>query len=49
MAIFIAWIWLDEMPTFISIMGGVIAIVGVWMLQRSRRSGSIGDVSKRKT
>jgi len=49
MAIFIAWIWLDEMPTFISIMGGVIAIVGVWMLQRSRRSGAIGDVSKQKT
>ncbi|MGE6552604.1 DMT family transporter [Bacillus mycoides] len=28
-ACFIAWIWLDEVPTFVSIIGGIITILGV--------------------
>jgi drug/metabolite transporter (DMT)-like permease len=32
--IIIAWIWLDELPTALAIMGGVIAIVGIVIVNR---------------
>jgi len=29
LAIFIAWIWLDEVPAFLSLVGGFLALMGV--------------------
>jgi drug/metabolite transporter (DMT)-like permease len=32
LAIFIAWLWLDEIPAFLSLMGGFIALLGVMIV-----------------
>lgn len=43
-AIFIAWLWLKELPTTLSIIGGAIAIVGVLIVHiygRKSRSNSL--------
>lgn len=36
LAIFVAWLWIDEIPSVLSIGGGIIAIMGVCLLQKSR-------------
>ena len=32
-AMFIAWVWLSEMPTLLTVLGGAIAIIGVVLVQ----------------
>ena len=41
-AIVIAWIWLNEMPTPIAIIGGVVTILGVFLINKY---GLLSDVS----
>ncbi len=32
----IGWLWLGEVPTFLSLIGGLIALFGVWIVSRSK-------------
>lgn len=41
MAIGIAWIWLGEVPRWISLVGGAIALVGVVMVNAKGREGAV--------
>ncbi|MDR3491790.1 MAG: DMT family transporter [Gammaproteobacteria bacterium] len=34
-ASFLGWIFLDEIPTLLSLLGGIIALLGVWVLNHS--------------
>ena len=36
-ATFLGWVWLGEVPTFISIIGGVTVLLGVWVVNQSYR------------
>lgn len=46
--IFVAWLWLGEVPTSISIIGGMIALMGVWLVNHSYRSlPKVEIISKR--
>ncbi|MFC1984088.1 DMT family transporter [Chloroflexota bacterium] len=40
LAVFIAWIWLDEVPPLISIIGGFVTILGVFLVNKSGLSSS---------
>ncbi len=48
-ACFIAWVWLGEVPTFISVVGGVITILGVLIahvsLKKNIRSEKYSDIT----
>lgn len=33
----IAWVWLGEVPVMLTIIGGLLAVVGVWLVNRSYR------------
>lgn len=48
-ACFIAWVWLGEVPTFISVVGGVITILGVLIahvsLKKDIRSEKYNDIT----
>jgi drug/metabolite transporter (DMT)-like permease len=34
-ATLIGWLWLDEVPTIMSLIGGVLAMIGVYFVNRS--------------
>lgn len=42
LATFIGWIWLNELPVWLSIAGGSLAIVGVWIVNQSYRQPIVG-------
>ncbi|OGT53370.1 MAG: hypothetical protein A3E84_01675 [Gammaproteobacteria bacterium RIFCSPHIGHO2_12_FULL_42_13] len=33
-ATFLGWLWLDEVPVSLSFLGGVLAVIGVWLVNR---------------
>ena len=40
LAMGIAWVWLDELPTWLTIVGGLVAIVGVVLVQTKGKVGN---------
>jgi len=45
LAIFIAWLWLGEMPTALSLVGGFLALSGVWITNVWGRTPAPVDIS----
>jgi drug/metabolite transporter (DMT)-like permease len=37
LAFIIAWLWLGEIPAFLSIVGGVIALIGVLIIHKKEK------------
>jgi drug/metabolite transporter (DMT)-like permease len=49
LAIGVAWVWLDERPSPLAILVGVVALIGVAMTNRSRQASLVGSASSRRT
>ena len=45
LAVFIAWLWLGEVPTLVSLAGGALALFGVLMTNVLGRTPARGDIS----
>jgi drug/metabolite transporter (DMT)-like permease len=41
-ALLLSWWWLGEVPSLVTLAGGLVAVVGVTLVQRSKRPPRIG-------
>ncbi|MES9663627.1 EamA family transporter [Bacillus cereus] len=47
-ACFIAWVWLGEVPTFVSIVGGIVTILGVVIAHLTFNKGDYKQIKREK-
>jgi drug/metabolite transporter (DMT)-like permease len=45
-ATFIGWIWLNEVPVLLSFIGGVVALLGVWVVNHSYKVKSVLEIQE---